>query len=216
MFCDSLLQSRPYQDLWSEPFHPVQTFQAFLGNMGTWHFDHSLLYQSPHKQPYSGHSERSDLLHTTPPTHSKICCWATTILTASIPTYIFAIPCIIPAYSNVELQITRNPVISIYKQQSSFGIRQLDIAPAKRRCFCKSAFCPLEIPMFEVPRFALQPHQLLGLLSFQSYNSHQGLWLFNDSLEITYPGVTSQTLVGTGVTFALQSPAPTHSSPFCH
>lgn len=152
--------------------------------MGTWHFGHSLLYQSPHKQAYSDHSERSDLLHTTPSTHSKICCWATTILAASTPTYIFAIPCIIPAYSSVELQVTRNPVISIYKQQSSFGIRQLDMAPAKRWCFCKSAFCPLEIPMFKDPLFPLQPHQLLGLLSFQSFNSSSGSlivqWLFGD------------------------------------
>lgn len=145
----------------------------------------SLLYQSPRKQTYLGHSKCSSLLHTTPPTHSKNCCWTTTILTASTPTYIyrFAIPCIIPAYSSVELQVTRIPMINIHKQQSSFGTEQLDMAPTKRR-FRKSAFYPLEIPMFQVPCFPLQPQQLLGLLSFQSFNSSSGSlivqWLFGD------------------------------------
>lgn len=108
--------------------------------------------------------------------------------TASTPTYIyqFVIPCIIPAYSSVELQITRIPTINIHKQQSSFGTGQLDMAPTKRR-FRKSAFYPLEIPTFQVPVSHCNLSSFLGFCLSKALIPHLGLWLFNDSLGISHP-----------------------------
>lgn len=161
-------------------------YKLFKPSLVTWEHDMlTTVYCTQAHTSNRGLVILNDPVCCIPPSNSlQELCWAITTLLASAPAYMysFAILGIIPSY--MELQVTRITVISIYKQQSPFRIRQLDKAHAKRWCFHKLVCCPLRIPRFQVPHFPLQPHQLFRLLIFQSFNSSSGSlivqWLFRD------------------------------------